>query len=198
MKKFLTCIKVSLLGIIILLSCSTSFARDIGTLVEGSGSGKKVIMVVPSMNVNKKVYDSNIEMHMAVITGDIVHIKLITNSGRVLTQEALYYTYQRGSNDISNPILVHNMGVVPGKETMIEDGKVISIGNYMIDNKLEQAIINRSNYSLFLKVKEDPYPLFIPVDTNAKYELAKVLLEHDQLVLNNKLRILNEKWIWVR
>ena len=193
MKKFLTCIKVSLLGIIILLSCSTSFARDIGTLVEGSGSGKKVIMVVPSMNVNKKVYDSNIEMHMAVITGDIVHIKLITNSGRVLTQEALYYTYQRGSNDISNPILVHNMGVVPGKETMIEDGKVISIGNYMIDNKLEQAIINRSNYSLFLKVKEDPYPLFIPVDTNAKYELAKVLLEHDQLVLNNKLRILNEK-----
>ena len=193
MKKFLTCIKVSLLSIIILLSCSTSFARDIGTFVEGSGSGKKVIMVVPSMNINKKVYDSNIEMDMAMITGDIIHIKLITNSGRVLTQEALYYTYQRSSNDISNPILLHNMGVVPGKETMIKDGKVVSIGNYMIDNKLEQAIINRSNYSLFLKVKEDPYPLFIPVDTNAKYELAKVLLEHDQLVLNDKLRILNEK-----
>lgn len=193
MKKFLTCIKVSLLSIIILLSCSTSFAKDIGTFVEGSGSGKKVIMVVPSMNINKKVYDSNIEMDMAMITGDIIHIKLITNSGRVLTQEALYYTYQRSSNDISNPILLHNMGVVPGKETMIKDGKVVSIGNYMIDNKLEQAIINRSNYSLFLKVKEDPYPLFIPVDTNAKYELAKVLLEHDQLVLNDKLRILNEK-----
>ena len=193
MKKFLTCIKVSLLSIIILLSCSTSFARDIGTFVEGSGSGKKVIMVVPSMNINKKVYDSNIEIDMAMITGDIIHIKLITNSGRVLTQEALYYTYQRSSNDISNPILLHNMGVVPGKETMIKDGKVVSIGNYMIDNKLEQAIINRSNYSLFLKVKEDPYPLFIPVDTNAKYELAKVLLEHDQLVLNDKLRILNEK-----
>lgn len=198
MKKFLTCIKVSLLSIIILLSCSTSFARDIGTFVEGSGSGKKVIMVVPSMNINKKVYDSNIEIDMAMITGDIIHIKLITNSGRVLTQEALYYTYQRSSNDISNPILLHNMGVVPGKETMIKDGKVVSIGNYMIDNKLEQAIINRSNYSLFLKVKEDPYPLFIPVDTNAKYELAKVLLEHDQLVLNDKLRILNEKWILVR
>ena len=193
MKKFLTCMKVSLLGIVILLSYSTIFARDIGTTVEGSGSEKQVIMVVPSMNVNKKVYDSNIEMNMAMITGDIIHIDLITNSGTVLTQEALYYTYQRSSNDISNPILLHNMGVVPGKETMIKDGKVVSIGNYMIDNKLEQAIINRSNYSLFLKVKEDPYPLFIPVDTNAKYELAKVLLEHDQLVLNDKLRILNEK-----
>lgn len=193
MKKFLTCIKVSLLGIIMLLSYSTIFARDIGTFVEGSGSGKKVIMVVPSMNINKKVYDSNIEMNMAMITGDIIHIDLITNSGRVLTQEALYYTYQRGSNDISNPILIHNMGVVSGKETMIKDGKVVSIGNYIIDNKLHQAIINRNNYNLFLKVKEDSYPLFIPVDTYAKHELAKVLLEHDQLTLNNKLRNLNEK-----